>query len=92
MADEKQEVSTTKTVSGTVGFNPSAPSPIWATWIFRIVFLLTMVATIIIAGDTHIPNDIKVRIFLYMKGFDVFVWGVAKGLGVKKKDFEDSVA
>ena len=90
MAVTTQEVSTTKSIKGTTTFAPGSPSPMWATWMFRIVFLLTMGATIIIAGDTTIPDGLKVRIFLYMKGFDFVVWGIAKGLGVKKKDFEDN--
>jgi hypothetical protein len=64
------------------------PTPMWATWVFRIVFLLTTAATMIIAGESAIPDDLKVRIFLYMKALDAIVWGIGRALGVKKDDFD----
>lgn len=63
-------------------------TPAAANWVFRVVFLLTLAAGIIIAGEPHIPDDVKVRIFLYMKGFDVFIWGIGRGFGIKKADYE----
>jgi hypothetical protein len=43
-------------------------TPEWAKWTFRIVFAITGVATFIIAGDPSIPDDVKVRIGVYLKG------------------------
>jgi hypothetical protein len=65
------------------------PTPLWAAWLFRIVFFSTTALTIVVAGDAEIKDKIKVRIFLYMKGLDAIVWGIARGLGVSKKAFEN---
>lgn len=89
MSTEKIAVQETKDVKGTTVISFTKPTPMWATWMFRIVFALTTVATFIIAGDDAIPDALKVRIGLYLKGFDVFIWTVARGLGVDKKTFEN---
>ena len=81
-------VETTKEVTGKTVISFKKPTPMWATWTFRVVFLLTAAATVIIIGEPNIPDDVKARLFLYMKGLDVFVWGLARGLGVNKTDFE----
>lgn len=86
--EETKTVQTTKEIQGKTVLSFTKPTPMWATWTFRVVFLLTMAASIIIAGEPTIPDDIKARIFLYLKGLDVFVWGIGKGLGVSKTDFE----
>lgn len=70
-----------------VGVSFTNPTPAWATWVFRGVFLLTTAATIIIAAEPHIPDDVKVRIGVYMKAFDFVIWGLGKGIGVKKETF-----
>ncbi|MBK7110460.1 MAG: hypothetical protein KA954_12010 [Chitinophagales bacterium] len=87
MSDLKK-VEVVKEVQGKTVLSFSKPTPLWATWTFRIVFLLTTAATIIIAGETHIPDDVKTRIFLYMKGLDFVVWGIGRGLGINKTDVE----
>lgn len=66
----------------------SLPTPKAATWIFRIVIILTGAATLIIAGDPGIPNELKVRLAVYLKGLDLAVWGIGRLLGIKKEDFE----
>ncbi len=53
------------------------------------MFLVTSAATLVIAGDTGLTDGTKVRILLYMKAFDFVIWGIGKGLGVDKKQFED---
>jgi hypothetical protein len=60
-------------------------TPEWAKWTFRIVFAITGVATFIIAGDPSIPDDLKVRIGVYLKGIDMFVFTVSKMFGVEVK-------
>lgn len=65
------------------------PTPQWATWIFRIVFIITGVATFIIAGDPGISTEIKIRLGVYLKGLDMLVWAVTRTLGVKvSRNFE----
>ncbi|HEU4901182.1 MAG TPA: hypothetical protein VFT06_00280 [Flavisolibacter sp.] len=88
MSDQIQ-VEEKKEVTGTTVISISKPTPMWATWMFRIVFLLTTAAVVIIAGDPVIKDETKVRVMLYLKGFDVVIWGIARGLGVDKKQFEE---
>lgn len=76
--------STTKTV---LSFKKE--TPLWAKWMFRIVFALTTAATFVIASDPHIPDVLKVRIGVYLKGFDMLIYAVSKGLGVDKKEVEN---
>lgn len=57
-------------------------TPPWAIWMFRIVFLFTTCATIVIAGETHITSEVKVRIGVYLKAFEAFVFGLSKMFGV----------
>jgi len=58
------------------------PTPMWATWTFRVVFLLTTAATMIIVSDPGIPDNMKVRIGAYLKGLDFVVWGLSRMIGV----------
>ena len=60
-------------------------TPEWAKWTFRIVFAITGVATFIIAGDPSIPDDVKVRIGVYLKGVDMLVFTISKMFGVEVK-------
>lgn len=76
-----------KLVIGMKGINN--PTPMWATWIFRIVFLLTTAATFIIAGDVRIDGGTKAQIFMYMKAFDFVIWGLGRGIGIEKSQFEE---
>lgn len=64
------------------------PTPVWATWIFRIVFLLTTAATIVVAADPDISDKTKVKLGVYLKALDFVIWGVGRGLGVERKDFD----
>lgn len=64
------------------------PTPAWATWIFRIVFLITTAATIVIAADPDIKDKTKVKLSVYLKALDFVIWGIGRGLGVEKGDFE----
>jgi hypothetical protein len=59
-------------------------TPDWAKWTFRIVFAITGVATFVIAGDPSIHDDVKVRIGVYLKGVDMFVFTLSKMFGVTK--------
>jgi hypothetical protein len=61
-------------------------TPEWAKWTFRIVFAITGVATFIIAADPSVPDDVKVRIGVYLKGIDMFVFTISKMFGVEVKE------
>lgn len=66
--------------------NPMAPTPLWAKWVFRVFALLTLAASFIVASDPGIPDEIKVRIIVYLKGADMLVLGLSKLAGVEIKD------
>jgi hypothetical protein len=64
-------------------------TPQWAKWMFRIVFALTTVAAFIIAADPAIPDPLKVRIGVYLKGLDMLVFIFSKMFGVEIPEKED---
>lgn len=74
---------------GIKGLKQDTPS--WVTWCFRVIFVLTTVATFIIAADPSIPDDLKVRIGVYLKGLDMTVWGLGKFVGIEKEQSQPEV-
>ena len=64
----------------------TSKTPSWAIWIFRIVFILTTVATFVIAADPTINDALKVRIGVYLKGLDMFLYGFSKLFGVEVQE------
>lgn len=65
-------------------------TPAWASWTFRITFVLTTVAAFIIAGDPAISDENKIRIGLYLKGADMLIYSLSKMFGVEVKKDETS--
>lgn len=57
-------------------------TPTWANWMFRICLLITSTATFVIASDPAIPDDLKVRINVYVTALNLFVLGLSKMFGV----------
>ena len=78
----------TKTTFGTD--NVKQKTPLWAKWVFRVVFLLTTIATFLIAADPAISDVVKVRIGVYLKGLDMLVFGLSKMVGVTLNNKEDA--
>jgi hypothetical protein len=58
-------------------------TPLWAKNVFRVTLLLTSIATFIVAADIQIPRDIAVRVGVYLKAFDLFVFGLSKMVGIE---------
>lgn len=58
-------------------------TPIWAKWIFRIFSILTTAAAFVVAGDPSIPDMLKVRIMLYLKGADIVILGISNMFGLQ---------
>lgn len=93
MADEQQpttEVQVTKTVKGTLGISVTNPTPMWATWAFRIEFFLNKSVLIYLAGTKHMTVDHIQELLLIFSAIDVFVWGIGRSLGIKPPDESDS--
>lgn len=59
-------------------------TPQWAKWTYRIVFAVTTGAAFIIASDNHIEPELRIRIGLYLKGFDMIIYTILQGFGVQK--------
>lgn len=57
-------------------------TPRWATWMFRIVFLLTTVAIFVIGSDEAIAASVRVRLGIYLKAFEMVIYGLSKMFGV----------
>lgn len=64
------------------------PTPAWATWAFRIVFVITTALSIWIASTKMVSDANKVEIMVAFKAFDFVIWGIGRGLGVKKEDYD----
>ena len=64
-------------------------TPLWASWMFRTVFILTTVATFIIAGEPTIDDATKVRIGVYLKGLDMAIYSFSKMFGVDPKGSDE---
>lgn len=58
------------------------PTPTWATWVFRVVFILCGIAAYIVAGDKAIPAETAVRVMLYLTAIDRGVWLLSRAIGV----------
>lgn len=50
--------------------------------------ILTMVATFIISGDPGIPDDLKVRLNVYLKGLDMLILGAGEMFGLQEENNE----
>lgn len=61
-------------------------TPLWAKNAFRITLLLTSIATFIIAGDAHINPETALRIGVYLKALDLFVFGISKMFGIEVEE------
>lgn len=82
---QSQEVSATKVIKGTVVPSFKLPSPIWATWFFRLEFIINKCLMMYLSGTTHTIVDLKNDI-LILTIIDFGVWMFAKSIGVKKSD------
>jgi len=77
----------TKTKFGVAGL--MLKTPLWAKVTFRIVAALSLVAAFIVAGDPGINSDLKVRIMLYLAGFDKLILMLSKLFGVEPEEEEE---
>jgi hypothetical protein len=71
-------VSETKVVFGDL----NAPTPMWATWLFRAVFVVTTAIVIWVSGTNLISQGAKVEWMLILKVVDALVLGFSKLFGV----------
>ncbi|HEK20005.1 MULTISPECIES: hypothetical protein [unclassified Mucilaginibacter] len=60
----------------------NAPKPVWATWLFRSVAILTTVAAFWIGGTKLITDEAKVEVILALKALDMLVLGFSNLFGI----------
>lgn len=77
-------VTTDKEMKGSLTPSFTLPTPVWAIWVYKVCVALTTVAIGIVGTDSAIPDELKVRIIMYLKGFDSLIGILAAGTGVKK--------
>lgn len=81
--NEAVPVSKTKTV-----ISLNSPTPSWATWMFRIEFVLNKVAVYVLTSlDGLSVKQMKYAI-LIISAIDLATWSFGKFIGLKKDDFE----
>lgn len=71
-----------KTVYGLAGL--SAPTPKWATWLFRGEFLLNKAIGMFLGGTHVIPADQVKEYLLLLAVVDFIFWGFARQVGIQK--------
>lgn len=83
MDNQTKEVQTTAETKGTLSFSVKYPTPMWATWVFRVEFFANKAFLFYLAGaDGFDAHTIKMAI-LIAGTVDMFVWGIGKSLGIK---------
>lgn len=80
--EQQQEIEKNETVTGKTVISLNKPTPAWATWVFRVVFILTGVVTFIVLSDPGISDGVKIRLSVYLKGLDMLVWSLTRMIGV----------
>ncbi len=80
--NEIQQIEQQKTVTGKTVLSFTKPTPMWATWIFRIVFIVTGIALFIIGADPEINTATKLRLGIYLKAADMLIWGITRSIGI----------
>lgn len=89
MATETQTVQVEKEITGKTVVSIDLPTPMWATWVFRTEFVLNKAILFILSGTSLLtPEQVKESL-VWIAGIDLLIWGIGRGLGVKKQAFED---
>jgi hypothetical protein len=58
-------------------------TPKWANVILVLTIMLTTVAAFVVASDPGIADAVKVRIGVYLKGFDMLIAGISRLFGIE---------
>lgn len=91
MSEETTTVQVEKEMAGKTVISFNKPTPMWATWVFRTEFILNKAILFILSGTSLLtPEQVKESL-VWIAGFDLIVWGIGRGLGVEKKQFEETI-
>lgn len=88
MSDTTTTVEVTKEAQGRLVISSSAPSPLWATWVFRIQFILNKMFLVVAGGTKMIPPHHLQEAILWAAAVDIGVWSLAKMLGIEKPQID----
>lgn len=66
------------------------PTPLWAKWVFRTVFILTTVASFWAGASTLIDPLYKAELLLGFKSLDMIVFGFSKLFGVELPERDEN--
>lgn len=86
---EAQVAEVDKMVAGKTVISFNLPTPKWATWVFRTEFVLNKAVLLYLGGTSSIPADKLKEYILILSIVDFVVWGMGRGIGIKKDDFEN---
>lgn len=65
------------------------PTPLWAKYAFRIVFLLLSIAVFMVSDYPDINESLKLLLLKWFSGINMLVWGLSKMFGVEEKGNAD---
>jgi len=65
------------------------PTPKWAKYTFRIVFLLLSIAVFMVSDYPGINEDMKRLLLKWFSGTNMLVWGISKMFGVEENGNAD---
>lgn len=65
------------------------PTPLWAKYTFRIVFLLLSVAVFMVSDYPGINESLKLLLLKWFSGINMLVWGLSKMFGVEENEKEN---
>lgn len=68
------------------------PTPLWAKYTFRIVFLLLSVAIFMVSDYPGINESLKLLLLKWFSGINMLVWGLSKMFGVEENRNADDTA
>ncbi len=86
MSDTLQEVTKPANVVGTTVLSIAAPTPKWATVLFRVFYHLSTGIAVWLAATKMVPEANKFEVLLVASLVDRVVWAVGRCLGVKKTE------
>ncbi|MBN8670338.1 MAG: hypothetical protein ACK4EY_07080 [Flavipsychrobacter sp.] len=65
------------------------PTPLWAKYTFRIVFLLLSVAIFMVSDYPGMNEGVKLLLLKWFSGINMLVWGLSKMVGVEENGNAD---
>lgn len=60
------------------------PTPLWAKYTFRIIFLLLSISVFMVSDYPGISESLKFLLLKWFSGINMLVWGLSKMFGVEE--------